>query len=169
MQREWKVGELAQLTGITIRTLRFYDQIGLLSPTSHSEAGFRLYTESDISRLQQIMSLKELGLSLERIKEVMFGDQLSLLNIVTFQIERLNENIRLQQQLVQELENVLSRMQRNQVLTVENFANIMRTMRMNHKKYFDERKLNWNSHLDRLGIYLNDKPGEPGPGGIYDE
>lgn len=65
MKRHWKVGELAKLTGLTIRTLRFYDQIGLFSPSAHSDSGHRLYNEADLSRLQQILSLKELGLSLE--------------------------------------------------------------------------------------------------------
>ena len=67
MPHEWKTGELAKLTGLTIRTLRYYDQIGLFSPSGRTEAGYRLYTESDLARLQQILSLKELGLSLEQI------------------------------------------------------------------------------------------------------
>jgi DNA-binding transcriptional MerR regulator len=51
MKREWKVGELAKLAGLTVRTLRYYDQIGLFSPSGYSDSGHRLYTESDISRL----------------------------------------------------------------------------------------------------------------------
>jgi DNA-binding transcriptional MerR regulator len=169
MQREWKVGELAKLAGLTIRTLRFYDQIGLFSPSGHSNSGYRLYTETDISRLQQILSLKELGLSLEQIKAVMAGDQLSLLDTVSLQIARLKENIRMQQKLLHELENVSSRMHRNEPLSVENFTKIMRTMRMNHEKYFDERKSSWNLHLDQLGAYLDEHPGEPCQGGFDHE
>jgi MerR family transcriptional regulator, thiopeptide resistance regulator len=86
MKQKWKVGELAQLTGLTIRTLRYYDQIGLFSPTGHSDSGHRLYTESDISRLQQILSLRELDLSLGEIKSVLAGDRYSLFDIVSFQI-----------------------------------------------------------------------------------
>jgi MerR family transcriptional regulator, thiopeptide resistance regulator len=161
MLREWKVGELAKLAGLTVRTLRFYDQIGLFSPSGHSVSGYRLYTETDISRLQQILSLKELGLSLEQIKAVMAGDQLSLLDIVSLQMDRLKENIRIQQKLLNELENVSNRMQRNEPLTVENFTKIMRTMRMNHEKYFAERKSSWDLHLDRLSEYLDEHPGNP--------
>jgi DNA-binding transcriptional MerR regulator len=162
MKRQWKVGELAKLAGITIRTLRFYDQIGLFSPSGYSPSGYRLYTEKDISRLQQILSLKELGLSLEQIKAVMAGDQLSLSDIVTIQIDSLKENIRMQQKLLHELENVSSRMQRNEPFTVEHFMNIMRTMRMNHEKFFAERKSSMDLHLDRLGEYLDEHPEEPG-------
>ncbi len=154
------------MAGITIRTLRFYDQIGLFSPSGYSHSGYRLYTEKDISRLQQILSLKELGLSLEQIKAVMDGNQLSLSDIVAIQIDRLKENIRIQQKLLQELENVSSRMQRNEPFTVEHFMNIMRTMRMNHEKFFAERKSSMDLHLDRLGEYLDKHPEEPGEGGF---
>ena len=113
-QQHWKVGELAKMAGVTIRTLRFYDQIGLFSPSGYSQSGYRLYTENDISRLQQIMSLKEMGLSLEQIKAVMTGDQLNFLDIVSLQIEHLKENIRIQQKLLHELEKVSSRVLRNE-------------------------------------------------------
>ncbi|MFS0554189.1 MerR family transcriptional regulator [Brevibacillus sp. 179-C9.3 HS] len=162
MKRQWKVGELAKMAGITIRTLRFYDQIGLFSPSGYSPSGYRLYTEGDISRLQQILSLKELGLSLEQIKAVMAGDQLSLSDIVSIQIDSLKESIRMQQKLLHELENVSSRMQRNEPFTVEHFMNIIRTMRMNHEKFFAERKSSMDLHLDRLGEYLDEHPEDPG-------
>lgn len=150
------------MAGITIRTLRFYDQIGLFSPSGYSPSGYRLYTEGDISRLQQILSLKELGLSLEQIKAVMAGDQLSLSDIVSIQIDSLKESIRMQQKLLHELENVSSRMQRNEPFTVEHFMNIIRTMRMNHEKFFAERKSSMDLHLDRLGEYLDEHPEDPG-------
>ncbi len=67
----WKVGELAKLTGLSIRTLRYYDQIGLFYPSDYSKRGFRLYNESDLSRLQQIPALKELELKLEEVKSVL--------------------------------------------------------------------------------------------------
>lgn len=169
MKRQWKVGELAKMAGITIRTLRFYDQIGLFSPSGYSPSGYRLYTEKDISRLQQILSLKELGLPLEQIKAVMAGDQLSLSDIVTIQIDRLKENIRMQQKLLHELEKVSSRMQRNEPFTVEHFMNIMRTMRMNHEKFFAERKSSMDLHLDRLGEYLDEHPEDSGQGGFDHE
>ncbi|WP_413789329.1 MerR family transcriptional regulator [Paenibacillus tyrfis] len=102
MKRLWKVGELAKLTGLTIRTLRFYDQIGLFSPSAHSDSGHRLYNEADLSRLQQILSLKELGLSLEEIKSVVTGGHFSPLEIVSLQITRLKETIRMQQKLLSE-------------------------------------------------------------------
>ena len=162
MQREWKVGELAKMAGLTIRTLRYYDQIGLFSPSAHTDAGYRLYNERDLARLQQILSLKELGLSLEQMKSVLAGDRVGLLEIVSLQISRLKENIRRQEKLMRELESVSSRMRRNESLSVEHFARLMQAMRMNHETYLDELQSGWNLHLDQLGAYLDDHSGDPG-------
>jgi DNA-binding transcriptional MerR regulator len=162
MRRDWKVGELAKMAGLTVRTLRFYDQIGLFSPSGYSDAGYRLYTEADISRLQQILSLKELGLPLEQIKAVMAGDRFSLIDVVTMQMDRLKQNIRMQQQLLHELGNAASRMRRNESLNVEDFTNLMRTMKMNHEKYVAERNSVWEHHFDQLDAFLDEQPGQPG-------
>lgn len=64
----YHTGEFAEMASVSVRTLRFYDRVGLLSPTSYTEAGYRLYTERDFLRLQQILALKFLGFSLEEIK-----------------------------------------------------------------------------------------------------
>ena len=53
-----KVGELARQTGLSVRTLHYYDEIGLLSPSYRTETGYRLYAAVDIARLQQIKSLR---------------------------------------------------------------------------------------------------------------
>jgi DNA-binding transcriptional MerR regulator len=165
MRRAWTVGQLAKLAGLTIRTLRYYDAIGLFSPSGHSDAGYRLYTEEDISRLQQILSLKELGLSLDEMKAAMADDRLGLSDTVSLQIERLRDEIRMRQKLLNELETVSDRMRRNETLTVEHFSNLMRTMRMKHETTIVEKKASWDAHLDRLGAYLDEPPDEPGQGG----
>ena len=67
----YKVGEFAELTGVSIRTLHHYDQLGLLRPASRSEAGYRLYARHDLLRLQQIVTLRYLGFSLASIREVL--------------------------------------------------------------------------------------------------
>jgi DNA-binding transcriptional MerR regulator len=61
-----KVGELAKRTGLTIRTLHHYDEIGLVKPSSHTESGHRLYTAGDLARLQQVLSLRQIGFSLDK-------------------------------------------------------------------------------------------------------
>ncbi|AIQ14020.1 MerR family transcriptional regulator [Paenibacillus durus] len=155
MKRNWKVGELAKLTGLTIRTLRYYDQIGLFSPSYHSHSGHRLYTESDIARLQQILSLKELGLSLDEIKAVLADDRINLFEIISLQIGRIKQTMLAQQKLLQELEHVSNLMQRNESLTIDDFTKLLAMMRLSHEKYFTEQRVNWNAHLDRLGDFLD--------------
>ena len=66
------VGEIAKKMGVTIRTLQYYDKEGLLTPSSESEGGRRLYTDKDLLMLNQIISLKSLGFSLEDIKGRLF-------------------------------------------------------------------------------------------------
>lgn len=65
------VGELAKLTGVTVRTLHHYDEIGLVTPSQRTAAGYRLYGERDVLRLQQVLVHKELGLPLEKIAAVL--------------------------------------------------------------------------------------------------
>ena len=62
------VGEVAKKMGVSVRTLQYYDKLGLLSPSAQSEGGRRLYSQREIIKLHQILSLKSLGFSLEEIK-----------------------------------------------------------------------------------------------------
>jgi len=66
----YTVGRVADLSGVTIRTLHHYDEIGLLSPGGRSEAGYRIYENSDIERLQRILFYRELGFPLEEIATI---------------------------------------------------------------------------------------------------
>jgi DNA-binding transcriptional MerR regulator len=154
MKRYWKIGDLAKLTGLTVRTLRFYDQIGLLSPSGQTESGHRLYSESNLSRLHQILSLKELGLSLEEIKSVLSGGQISPLEIVSLQINQIKEQIKLQQKLLEQLRHVSKLMQGKAELTVEDFTSLLQAMKMEFEKPVIERQTSWERHLDLLGDLL---------------
>jgi MerR family transcriptional regulator, thiopeptide resistance regulator len=66
-----QVQEFAQLTGVSIRTLHYYDEIGLLVPKARTPSGYRLYDDADALRLQQILIHRELGLSLEAIRQAL--------------------------------------------------------------------------------------------------
>ncbi|GAA1999116.1 TipAS antibiotic-recognition domain-containing protein [Microbacterium ulmi] len=68
---EWPIQQIAKLTGTTSRTLRHYDDIGLLSPSRVARNGYRHYDESSLVRLQRILLLRELGLGLPQIAEVL--------------------------------------------------------------------------------------------------
>ena len=66
-----KVKEVSQLTGVSIRTLHHYNDIGLLVPDDLTEAGYRIYSEDNLATLQQILFFRELGFSLKKIKELL--------------------------------------------------------------------------------------------------
>jgi len=63
-----KIGEVARKTGVSLRTIRYYEELRLIAPRSRSRGGFRLYDGEAISRIRLIQSLQELGLSLKEIK-----------------------------------------------------------------------------------------------------
>lgn len=65
------VGEVSELSGVTVRTLHHYDEIGLLSPSGRSEAGYRLYSRADLQRLQEILGWRALGFELAEIRELL--------------------------------------------------------------------------------------------------
>src|SRR5690625_2729445 len=67
-----KVKEVAELVGISVRTLHHYDEIGLLKPSTTTDAGYRLYSQENLETLQQIIFFKELGFPLKEIKSIIY-------------------------------------------------------------------------------------------------
>ena len=155
MPQHWKIGELGKLTGLTVRTLRFYDQIGLFSPSGHSDRGHRLYNDTDIKQLHQVLSLKDLGLSLEEIQSVLRGHTYTPSAIVNIQIERIRKHIKTQHKLLAELERIAELMNRQEPPSVEEFIAILETMKMRHETSIISHRLNWEHHFDQLGDFLN--------------
>lgn len=70
-QRFYHSSQFAQKASVTVRTLRYYDKVGLLSPSLYTESGYRLYTNEDLLSLQNILALKFLGFSLEEIRALL--------------------------------------------------------------------------------------------------
>lgn len=105
--RRWSIGELARASGVTVRALRHYDEIGLLRASERTAAGHRRYTEGDLRRLYRVRALRALGMSLEEIGDVLTdpGDdlvamrallatQLRELDLQAERIHRLTQRIR---------------------------------------------------------------------------
>jgi MerR family transcriptional regulator, thiopeptide resistance regulator len=74
----WKVGALARATGLTVRTLHYYDQVGLLQPSARLAGGHRLYDAADVAKLYRIIRLRQLGFPLIQICEVLAQPQWQL-------------------------------------------------------------------------------------------
>ena len=116
----WKVGELARRTGLSVRTLRYYDEIGLLSP-GRTGSGHRLYAADDVVRLQQIRSLRALGFGLEEIRDCLGRPDLPARRVIELHLSRLEERIRSQQRLRDLLAMVSARLDPAEEVSAEEF------------------------------------------------
>jgi DNA-binding transcriptional MerR regulator len=103
-ERRWKVGELAEATGLTVRTLHHFDEIGLLHPTERSTAGHRLYASADVRRLYSILAFRHLGLPLAEIGASIDGGATALAAAVRTQLELVDEQINRQHRLRRQLQ-----------------------------------------------------------------
>ncbi len=134
-QPPWKIGELAGFTRLSVRALRYYDEIGLLSPSLRSAAGYRMYGAGDVVRLQQIVSLRQLGLPLAQVGEFLRRPDLSPLAIVEAQLARLRQQIDLQQKLHGRLAALAARLRAAETISVAELTQTIQEMNM-LDKYF---------------------------------
>lgn len=104
--RGMKVGELAKRTGLSVRTLHYYDEIGLLPPSRHTRSRHRLYGVPELLRLQQIKSMRQLGFSLDEIRALLQQRELSPHRVLELHVRRLREQIEGQRRLCALLESL---------------------------------------------------------------
>ncbi|SKA92842.1 transcriptional regulator, MerR family [Caloramator quimbayensis] len=86
---EYTVQRLAKMAGISSRTLRYYDEIGILKPARINSSGYRIYGKAEVDRLQQILFYRELGVSLEEIKEIITSPNFNAINALREHREKL--------------------------------------------------------------------------------
>lgn len=147
MIKRWhKASEFARLTGITVRTLHHYDRLGLLKPSGHTAAGYRLYGERDFARLQQIVILKFIGFPLNQIKEILDRDSLPLTAALRLQRNILAEKRSQLDLAIVAIEKVERALASNGEPDWESFANIIEVINMQNnmewvKQYYTEEQL----------------------------
>lgn len=83
------VKEVSKLTGVSVRTLQYYDKIGLLQPTKYTDSGYRLYDDTALERLQQILLFRELEFPLKEIKAILDSTNFDGKKALSQQIELL--------------------------------------------------------------------------------
>lgn len=88
-----KVGDVARLAGVSVRTLHHYDELGLLSPSQRSDSGYRLYSEQDLTRLQQILFYRELGFELGEIRSIMEDPEFEHVDALRHQRDLIAEQV----------------------------------------------------------------------------
>ncbi len=142
------VGDVARKMDITVRTLQHYDRVGLLSPSSISEGGRRLYTDKDIVKLHQILSLKHLGFSLDDIKNrlIPLDTPAEIAEVLTQQAAAVQKKIETLSESLRELEALREEVLQMQSVNFKKYADIIANLQMKNNfywliKHFDDQTL----------------------------
>lgn len=135
-----RISEVAKLTGITVRTLHYYDEVGLLKPSEITEAGYRLYSREDLEILQQILFFRELDFPLSQIKEIMNNPNYDKEEALKKQKELL---IQQRQRIEGLIKLIEKRIEGDNNMSFKEFD--MNEIEENKKKYAKEVKERWGT------------------------
>ncbi|MEZ7154937.1 MerR family transcriptional regulator [Streptomyces sp. MAD19A] len=142
----YSVGQVAAFAGVTVRTLHHYDKAGLLSPSDRSRAGYRLYGEADLVRLQQILFYRELGFPLDEIASLLENPQANALERLQDRLRRLNEEIARLRRLAEVAERAIEVQRTGVPLTPEERFEVFGDVAFD-LSYATEAELKW-AHSD---------------------
>ena len=148
--KRWKVGELATATGLTVRTLHHYDEIGLLVPSERTGSGHRLYSGADVTKLYRIAALRDLGMSLEDIgRWFEQGDDPA--KLVRRHLEKVQRQLDLNERLRDRLVQILDALDRDEEPGAEEFIRTVEVMSMHEKYYTPEQLEQLQKRGEQLG------------------
>lgn len=136
-----KIGELANMTGITVRTLHYYDEVGLLKPSKITESGHRLYDLQCVTTLYQIMSLKDMGFNLEEIKDLIHDRNIDIRKFIEVQISKVQEDIAQKQLLFSRLIKLKQEFKDIKNISIDDFKAIVPYINSSADKYFTKEQL----------------------------
>ncbi len=135
MSERFRVGNVAERTGLSVRTLHHWDEVGLLRPSGRTGAGHRLYDESDLARLQRILSLRQLGLSLGEIGGWLSRSDRSLVDDLELHLSRLDREIDELSSLRRRLDGVVGHLRATGTVSVDELFDLMEGT-MNLERHF---------------------------------
>lgn len=150
-QQGMRIGVLATRTGISVRTLHHYDQIGLLTPTARTAAAHRRYSAQDIARLQQIQSLRRLGFSLQEIKACLSDPAFPPQQVVALHLQSLRDQEAQLQGLIHRLERLAHSMANAREVSTDEFLDIVEVMTKTEQYVTPELKAEVAAREARLG------------------
>jgi DNA-binding transcriptional MerR regulator len=145
-----QIGALARASGLTVRTLHHYDAIGLLVPDERTSSGRRLYSEANVRRLYQILTLRRLGLSLEEITVVLDRDP-DFAGTVRRHLAQVERSLELQERLQRTLRRMLELLEEDREPTLDEFIRTIEVMTMIDKYYTPEQLEQLAQRRDELG------------------
>src|SRR5512136_1041357 len=137
------IREFAKLTRVTVRTLHYYDQIGLLKPSFERPNGYRVYTDADLLKLQQIVTLKFMGFSLEEIRRLLDSKGYEAVKALKVQAEAVRDEITRLREASRAIGQVLLRLEKDGRIHKQKLIRIMEVIQMGedvkkawHEKFF---------------------------------
>lgn len=131
LMKYYQIKEISQMTSLSIRSLQYYDEVGLLKPTKRSDSGYRLYSETDLLILQQIITLKFLGFSLSTIKEILANPNFNLAASMSLQARELSEKANKINEAASLLTYIASQLEINQPINWQSSAKIIEILELN--------------------------------------
>lgn len=137
---EYTVQKLARLAGVSLRTLRYYDEIGLLKPARINSSGYRIYGQNEVNRLQQILFYRELGVNLESIKDIITAPTFDELKALIEHREKLLEKREQLELLITTVDKTIASRERSIIMSdKEKFEGFKtKLVEDNEKKYGKE-------------------------------
>ena len=151
MDEEWRVGELAAATGLTVRTLHHYDSIGLLKPSARTGAGHRLYSAGDVRRLYSIVALRQLGFSLGDVGRLLEGGGTDPREATRRRLEELDRQLAAHRRLRRRLAGLLEAMERGDDPSPRQLIDLVEEMTMHEKYYTPEQLAELERRREELG------------------
>ncbi len=141
MKTRYLTKEFAGLTKVTVRTLRYYDRIGLLRPSFRKPNGYRVYTDEDLLRLQQIVTLKFMGFSLARIRDILGRKGFLVAESLRIQAGAVRDEIGRLQQASRALDRVLGELEAGSRIDARKLIKIVEVIQMGEdvKKEWQEK------------------------------
>lgn len=112
----YTVKNLSQLSGVSVRTLHWYDEIDLLRPAYHGSNGYRYYEEEQLLKLQQILFFRELGFQLSDIQEILMSDDFDQIKVLSKHKKSLEERINQNHELIKTINNTLEHLKGKKVM-----------------------------------------------------
>jgi len=146
-----KVGELAKRTGLSVRTLHYYDEIGLLRPKLVTASKHRVYGPAELVRLQQIKSLRRLGFSLDEVRACLDAPEFSPARVIELHTRRLRDQIAQEQRLVSLLETLAAGYRTSSMKTADEFINIIEEITVIERSFTAEELAELRERGEKLG------------------
>ncbi|MHB8572324.1 MAG: MerR family transcriptional regulator [Candidatus Dormibacteria bacterium] len=150
-EASWRVGDLARMAGVSVRTLHHYQAIGILLPDARSSGGQRLYGPRQLATLQAIRSLVSLGLPLREVRAWLERPGSPGLEAVEAHLERLRHEITLRQRLVRRMERLVEQMRRNGTAQVPQLVEVLAIMNDIDRHYTEEQRTALSARAAELG------------------